>query len=166
MHYDDNPFSQEYESACIAQTQSSAVRRDGELLLKLSNGASKIYKDDTTGCENGPDENCKGYTLYDYFPEHRLFLLRVGHHEGGNWLLVSQLDGKEEQIVGPPGYSPSRKWLASANWNEGPGAMQTTVSILSRQTLIREGPLSITDPATMRAGNSFAGTATIAYCSR
>ena len=45
----------------------------------------------------------------------------MGYYEGGEWLLVSQLDGKEQQIVGPPGYSPGKKWLASANWNEGPG---------------------------------------------
>jgi hypothetical protein len=161
MHYESDKSTEEYESACITQTQSSAVRRDGELLLKLSNGASKIYKDDSSGCENGPYENCKGYTLRDYFPEHRLFLVSVGFYEGGEWLLVSQLDGKEEQIVGPPGYSPSRKWLASASWNEGPGGDANNGIDIVPAVLNSNGP-----PTTMTSGNLFAGTATIAYSSR
>src|SRR5262249_10503459 len=121
MHYDSDKSSEEYEKTCIAQTNASAARQGDELHLKFGNSASRIYKEDTTGCENGPYEKCKRYTLYDYFPEHRLFLVIVGYYEGGEWLLVSQLDGKEQQIVGPPGYSPGKRSLASANWNEGPG---------------------------------------------
>jgi hypothetical protein len=121
MHYDSDPFSKAREEACVTQTNSLLVRQGDELHLKFNDGASRIYKDDSSGCEKGLYENCKGYALYDYFAEHRLFLISVAYIEGGKWLLVSQLDGKEQQIVGPPGYSPNKKWLASANWNEGPG---------------------------------------------
>jgi hypothetical protein len=115
--YEGNPFSRAYERACIAQANSLAVRQGRELRLKLGNGASKVYKDRPT-CERD-SARCKNYTLYDYFPEHRLFLVNVGYYEDDAWLLVRQLDGKEEQIVAPPGYSPNKKWLASVYWSEG-----------------------------------------------
>jgi hypothetical protein len=117
--YEGDRFSRAYEKGCIAQANSSAVRRGRELRLKLSDGASKVYKDEPA-CENGPYERCKRYILYDYFPEHRLFLVNVGYYENNEWFLVSQLNGKEQQIVAPPGYSPNRKWLASVYATEGP----------------------------------------------
>jgi hypothetical protein len=118
--WEENPTSRESEKACIAQTDSSATRRDNELHLEFRDGSSRVYKDNPAACEKG-FENCAEYVLYDYFPQHELFLISVAYYEGGRWLLVSRLDGKEEEIVGQPAYSPSRKWLASANSNEGPG---------------------------------------------
>jgi hypothetical protein len=119
--YEGDRFSQAYEKACIAQTNSSAARRGRELRLKISSGASKVYKDvqSKAACEKGPYDSCKTYILYDYFPENRSFLVNVGYYESDQWLLVSQEDGKEVQIVAPPGYSPNRKWLASVYWTEG-----------------------------------------------
>jgi hypothetical protein len=118
--YEDSPFSPVYEKACIAQTNSSAVRRGLELRLKFGNGASRVYKNIFTEaeCEQHQD-TCKTYFLYDYFPDHRLFLINVGYNESQEWFLVRQVDGKEQKIIAPPGYSPNRKWLASVYWTDG-----------------------------------------------
>jgi hypothetical protein len=118
--YEDSPFSGVYEKACIAQTNSSAVRRGLELRLKFGNGTSRVYKNNFTeaACEQHQD-TCKTYFLYDYLPEHRLFLINVGYNESQEWFLVSQVDGKEQKIIAPPGYSPSREWLASVYATDG-----------------------------------------------
>jgi len=116
--YEDSPLSRKYEKACIAQAGSSVVRRGNTLRLTFSNGRQKTYKDDAAGCDQGR-ESCKQYLLYDYFPASRLLLINVAYNESQQWFLVSQQDGKELQIVAPPGYSPDRKWLASVYWTDG-----------------------------------------------
>jgi hypothetical protein len=120
--YDGDRFSRAYEKDCIAKANSSVVRQGGELRLKFNNGASKVYKDNQSkaACDKGPYESCRRYIFYDYFPEHGLFLVNVGLYESEEWFLVSPQDGREEQVVAPPGYSPNRKWLASVYWTEGP----------------------------------------------
>jgi hypothetical protein len=119
--YEGDRFSRAYEKACIAKTNSLVTRRGSELRLKLGNGTVKLYNDfnGKAACENGPDANCKTYLLYDYFPEHRLFLVHIGYDEDQGWILVNQVDGKEQKIVAPPDYSPSRKWLASVYATDG-----------------------------------------------
>jgi hypothetical protein len=139
--YEDNPFSREYETACIAQANSSAVRQGLELRLKFGDGASKVYEDnyDEASCEQH-QEDCKQYVLYDYFPEHGLFLVNVGSNENQQWLLVRQSDGKEQQINAPPGYSPNKKWLASVYWTDGGDDGNNGIDIFPAD-------LNTTDPA-------------------
>jgi len=120
--YESDPFSHAVEKACLAKMGPQAGRRGDELRLKLSNGAVKLYKDDPNkkACESGQSDRCKSYMLYDYFPEARAFLVHVMYYESDSWLLLRQQDGKDEEIVAPPRYSPSKKWLASVFWTEGP----------------------------------------------
>ena len=94
-----------------------------QLLLTFRNGTTRTYKNNWNkkACEQGPYESCKLYALYDYFPEHELFIVLVNaiYFESNEWLLVRQLNGKEEKLVAPPRYSPNKKWLASVYWTEG-----------------------------------------------
>jgi hypothetical protein len=106
-----------YEKRCILRTKSLALRRGGELRLTFRNGLIRGYKDNAKACDQGL-ESCKRYILYDFFPEHELLLINIGYWESQEWRLVRQLNGKEETIVAPPRYSPSKKWLASVNWDE------------------------------------------------
>jgi hypothetical protein len=85
----------------------------------LGDGATKSYKDKQAGCENGSYASCKTYLLYDYFPEHGLFLIHVGYNENQAWYLINQVDGKEQEIIAPPRYSPNKKWLASVYATDG-----------------------------------------------
>jgi len=131
--YEGNPFSRAYEKACIAKTSSSVTRHGTELHLKLGNGATKLYKDKQSkaACETGPNAGCKTYLLYDYFPEHGLFLIHVGYDESQAWYLVNQIDGKEQEIIAPPGYSPNKKWLASVYATDGGGDGNNGIDIFS-----------------------------------
>ncbi len=130
--YESDPYSRAFEKACIPKTGALATRRGGELRLTLGNGAVKLYKDNQSkkACEKGPYESCKTYLLYDYFPEHRLLLVHVLYYESDEWILVRQQDGKEENIVAPPRYSPGKKWLASVFWTEGPSDGNNGIDIM------------------------------------
>ena len=118
--YDGDRFSRAYEKACIAKTSSAVIRRDLRLRLKFGNGSSRTYKDthNQAQCEQHQD-SCILYVLYDYFPEHGLFLVHVGYNENQQWLLLNQLDGSEREIIAPPGYSPGKRWLASVYATDG-----------------------------------------------
>ncbi len=117
--YDGTPSSA-YEKQCILRTKSFARRRGNELRLTFRNGTTRAYKDNQSpkACEQGSYESCKQYVLYDFFPEHELFLINIEYYESPEWRLVRQLKGNEETIVAPPRYSSSKKWLASVDWNE------------------------------------------------
>jgi hypothetical protein len=118
--YDGSPFSRSYEKKCILRAKSFALRRGGELRLTFGNGTTRAYKDNQSkACEHGPYESCKQHVLFDFFPEHDLLLINTGYYESQEWLLVRQLNGKEEAIVAPPRYSPNKKWLAAVNWSDG-----------------------------------------------
>lgn len=121
-------ISAELERKCISQTGSSAARDGRSLRLKFRDGTTRIYQDhvlddlnDTDRCDLAePYATCRSYELYDYFPQHELFLINVGCWESEEWHLVRQSNGEEELIVAPPRYSPDRKWLAAVHWSEGP----------------------------------------------
>ncbi|MCS3495134.1 hypothetical protein M2189_005906 [Bradyrhizobium japonicum] len=130
--YESDPFAAVVEKACLAKMGPQAGRRGGELRIKLGDGAVKLYKDNPNkkACERGNSEACKSYMLYDYFPEARAFLVHVMSYEGDEWLLVRQQDGKEENIVAPPRYSPGKTWLASVFWTEGPSDGNNGIDIV------------------------------------
>lgn len=126
--FDSDQFSPESESACIKQTTGAAVRGGAGLRLKLDNGKIRLFKD-KADCERHPD-SCEIYSLYDYFPMGRLFLVHDQGYESDAWFLVSQRDGREQRIVAPPGYSPSKRWLASVNVIDGPSDANNGFDIL------------------------------------
>jgi hypothetical protein len=74
---DGDRFSRERERACIMQTAGSVARGGAGLHLKFDNGKSRLLKDNAD-CERNPD-GCERYSLYDYFPKDRLFLV---HDQG------------------------------------------------------------------------------------
>jgi hypothetical protein len=118
------PVSRDYEQKCLALAQPFAARRGKLLRLSLRNGATRTYRDslDEKGCAQSA-AGCYDYILYHWFPEHRLFLVNRSAAEEEEWLLVSQLNGREEMIFAPPRYSPDRKWLAAVNYTtHGPDA--------------------------------------------
>jgi hypothetical protein len=111
------PVSREYEKKCLPLARPFAARHGKQLRLTLRNGAAKTYRDnlEEKGCEQSA-AGCYDYILYDWFPEHRLFLINMGVQESEDWALVSQLNGREERLIAPPRYSPDRKWLAAVNY--------------------------------------------------
>jgi hypothetical protein len=118
------PVSREHETKCLSLAKPYAARRGKQLRLTLRNGAAKTYRDnlEEKDCPRSPT-GCWDYILYDWFPEHRLFLVNKSVEESDEWMLVSQLNGREEKIIAPPRYSPDRKWLAAVHyWTHGADA--------------------------------------------
>lgn len=115
---DGDKFSPEREHACIMQTEGSVARSNAGLHLKLDNAKSRLFKD-KADCDRNPD-TCERFSLYDYFPKARLFLVHDQGYESDAWFLVSQRDGRKQRIVAPPGYSPNKRWLASVYATFGP----------------------------------------------
>jgi hypothetical protein len=126
---DGDRFSQEGEGACIMQTAGSVVRSSAGLLLKFDNAKSKLFKD-KTDCGQDADA-CERFSLYDYFPKGRLFLVHDQGYESDAWFLVSQRDGRQQRIVAPPGYSPGKRWLASVYATDGTDDANNGFDILS-----------------------------------
>jgi rRNA maturation protein Nop10 len=116
------PFSNAFESRCILRAKPFAVRRGDALRLTFRDGTARAYRDNwnAKACEQGPYEGCKQYVLYDYLPQHKIFVVEVVYFESNEWLLIWQQNGKEEKVVAPPRYSPDKKWLASVYATEGP----------------------------------------------
>jgi rRNA maturation protein Nop10 len=116
------PFSESYERRCILRAKPFAVRRGTALRLTFRNGKTRLYRNNwnAKACEQGPYENCKQYVLYDYLPQHKIFIVEVVYYESNEWLLIWQQNGRQEKVVAPPRYSPDRKWLASVCATEGP----------------------------------------------
>jgi hypothetical protein len=125
---DGDQFSPESERACINQTTGAAVRGSAGLQLRLDNRKIRLFKD-KGNCERNPD-TCEIFLLYDYFPRGRLFLVHDQGYESDAWFLVSQRDGRKQRIVAPPGYSPSKRWLASVNAIDGPSDANNGFDIL------------------------------------
>jgi hypothetical protein len=125
---DGNQFSPERERACLQQTAGSAIRSSAGLHLKLDNAKSRLFKD-KADCERSPD-TCERFSLYDYFPNGRLFLVHEQGYESDAWFLVSQRDGRKQRVVAPPGYSPQKRWLASVYATEGPDDANNGFDIL------------------------------------
>ena len=123
-----DPFSPESEPACIMQTSGAVVRGRAGLQLKLDNSKTRSFKD-KPDCERNPD-TCQLFSLYDYFPESRLFLVHDQGYESDAWFLVSQRDGRKRRIVAPPGYSPGKRWLASVYATDGPSDANNGFDIL------------------------------------
>jgi hypothetical protein len=115
---DGHQFSPERERACVMQTAGGAVRNLPGLHLKLDNGKISLFKD-RPGCDRNPD-TCERFSLFDYFPKDRLFLVHDQRYESDAWFLVRRRDGRKQRIVAPPGYSPGKRWLASVNVIDGP----------------------------------------------
>jgi hypothetical protein len=125
---DGDRFSRERERACIMQTAGSVARGGAGLHLKFDNGKSRLLKD-KADCERNPD-GCERYSLYDYFPKDRLFLVHDQGYESDAWLLISQRDGRQQRVVAPPGYSPNKRWLASTYATDGPDDANNGFDIL------------------------------------
>jgi hypothetical protein len=63
-------------------------------------------------------------------PKHDLILIEVDYWEGGRWLLVRAEDGESSEIVAPPHYSPSERWLVAVASSVGPSGPPNGIDII------------------------------------
>jgi len=108
------------EPACLEQIGELARRVGPGLQLKFRNGLTRVYLNEDAKCQTAEAEGCAKYQLTGYFPEHDLLLIEIGYWEGVGWLLVRVDTGETSEVVAPPHYSPSKRWLASVASGIGP----------------------------------------------
>ena len=117
------------EQACLDQVSELARRAGSGLQLKFRNGMTRVYINEDAKCRGGTD-GCVKYQLTGYFPEHDLLLIEVDHSEGVSWLLLYADTGRTSEIVAPPHYSPSTRWLVSVASSIGPSGPPNGIDII------------------------------------
>lgn len=118
------------ERVCLAQIGELAQRVGSGLQLKFRNGLTRVYVNEDTGCRSDEAKACVKYQLTGYFPKHDLLLIEVGHWEGVSWLLVHAGTGTASEVVSPPHYSPSKRWLVSVASSIGPSGPPDGIDIV------------------------------------
>ncbi len=91
---------------------------------------TKVYLNEDAKCQSDEAEGCIKYRLTGYFPKHDLILIEVGYWEGVSWLLVRADTGSASDIVAPPRYSPSERWLVSVASSVGPSGPPNGIDIV------------------------------------
>jgi len=107
------------EMVCLTQLGDIASRRGDQLLLKLTNGKTKMLASGSKACADHNVEKCIVYRLAGFFPAHQMILVYVAVYEGTPWfLLVSRRTGDQVKLLGEPHFSPSGGRVVSMAWDE------------------------------------------------
>jgi hypothetical protein len=96
------------EAPCLQQLHAMAERNDDVLTLKLDNGKTKVFKNNTKACEQGSD-GCVEYRLVGYIESDRQFVVEVLYYESGLVNLVSRRNGMVTRLEDWPHLSPNNK---------------------------------------------------------
>jgi hypothetical protein len=121
------------EDTCLKQIGELAQRHGPALQLKFRNGLTRVYVNEDAKCRSETADGCVKYQLTGYFPLHDLVLIEVDYWEGCSWLLVHADNGEVSEIVVPPHYSPSKRWLVSVAAGEGPSGPPNGIDVVPAQ---------------------------------
>jgi len=101
------------EADCLRKFPGLVTRRGDVLMLKLGNGRTKTFRDESKACERQDIDKCISYHLLAHHPTHRSFVIEGRYHEGQRTILVSSHTGHATKLIEEPHYSPSGKRLAA-----------------------------------------------------
>jgi hypothetical protein len=118
------------ERACLQQIGEVVQRVGPGLQLKFRNGLTRVYLNEDAKCQSDEAKGCVKYQLTGYFANHGLLLIEVDYWEGASWLLVRADSGNVSEIVSPPHYSPSKRWLVSVASSIGPSGPPDGIDIV------------------------------------
>ena len=95
---------------CLLDIDNPGIARDkGDLIqIKLLNGESIKLKPST---ENDEID----FTFENHFKELNLLLFRVQWGEGNNYAIIDFTNGKKTYIIGPPFFSPDKRFMIAIN---------------------------------------------------
>ena len=101
--------------------------RDGDMLyLKLNYGTKKSFKN-LTGCNETGE--CTYYEFKEYWADLNLYVLDVHFFEGGHYLVISGISGKNYRMYAYPEISPGRLYIVAVSSDEmGGGEKIVSVS--------------------------------------
>lgn len=98
----------------IKRFEENVKRDGGTLYLKTGSRAYLTYKD-LEHCV--PMSPCD-YEFIDYWSDPGFYVVLVGYHEGEDYLIISDTDGKEYRVYSLPRLSPDKKLIVTAFGNE------------------------------------------------
>jgi len=107
------------DAAAIARAPSWAARNGQILRLKLDGNRTLSLTDClvTDIC----DGDMRVHRLVAWWPQYRLFVVKVGLYEASVAYLVSQRDGRVTVAAAPPVLSPSGRWAVALESNQMTG---------------------------------------------
>ncbi|KRQ93276.1 hypothetical protein CQ12_22310 [Bradyrhizobium jicamae] len=94
------------EAACLREFGKLASREGDLLTLRLENGASKTYRDNSKACQEDDANNCISYRLAAYHAEAHVYSIVIGYYEGSSFELLSARTGNVLRFSGSPHFSP------------------------------------------------------------
>ena len=103
-HAHENTAWQRIEQKALTMAQGRAARRGPNLILRLSNGQERIYRNQEK-CDDGPQE-CDLFRLQAHLPSRQLFVIDEGFYEGGQNRIVDDRTGRETVLDAEPRFGP------------------------------------------------------------
>jgi hypothetical protein len=101
----EHAVSCDKEAKCLEQLHGLASRNGDVLSLRLENGDTKTYEDDSAAC-NHAGESCSQTWLIGYLPSHQLFVLCNQGLQVRHCSLISRRDGDAATLEAQPHFSP------------------------------------------------------------
>jgi len=102
------------EHRCLPKLDGLASRMDGELRLKLEDGSTKTFVDDSAACDRGDADHCLEHFLTDYYPTQKLFVINRVMWEFSDVQAVSRRTGATITMEDRPHLSPNGKHFVVA----------------------------------------------------
>ncbi len=129
--------SQKIEALQLKKYSNLVQRKGKRIILKLSNGKTKTYKDRTKN-----DNDTHVYYLRDYLDRLGYFLLEEYYYEGADALLVNAKTGKEYGLGNIPTFSPDNQHFVDSDTG-GYSSGSIDVWRVEQDRLVREATFPV-----------------------
>lgn len=101
----ENQKASAREADCLRKLGPLVSRKGEQLTLRIENGTSKVYRDNSKACASDDAKNCVMHSLVGYHPAARVYSILIGYYEGGTTELVSGRTGTTLTVGGEPHFS-------------------------------------------------------------
>jgi len=118
------------DADCLNKLKGLFTRNGDRLTLQLDGGRSKTYVGNSAACKADNVEKCVVFSMTQYFPQTRSFLVTKGYYEGADFLFVSQRTGSELVVSDILALSPNAKFLIAIDQNDA-GEREFDIAIWS-----------------------------------
>jgi hypothetical protein len=129
---DKNDKNQE-SADCLARLKGLVTRSGNILRLSLLNGKSKVYVSNREACARDQVDKCVVFQVLQFYSRLQFFVVSKSYYESGNNELVNRRTGSILEISTTPEFSPSGRYLASADQNDD-GDRKYDLAIWSTKT--------------------------------
>ena len=106
------------ETDCLALAADTAERLGEELVLRLGNGTTRVFRDDRKSCADLDADLCVEHRLVAYLPASGAIVVAWNGSETGGAILVDPVTGAETRLPAEPAFSPSGRRLVCLGRDE------------------------------------------------